>query len=403
MRTILSSSFVICGILVLGVLLATFPTSAAADENLVENGDFSRGLDGWTVSGGPGNTCQPSNPDEPGGYYSCAMVTDRGNPENPHLELYVGTGGEFGSEKFEPGVGRTLTRLPRDAGSITTLSLRAWSLANGSYVRTLIITDTELENATRLEDLYDAHRDWYESYYYPSREPTTITRDITNFHDPTTYLIVAGDRVAVDDITIVATAPSSEPLFMQQIDLIKNGDFSQSLKYWEEDPLFCCGKISEEGSPGNLHLELLRRPQVSQQVYLPEGASRVSVSIKAWALTLPGQNPENVIPNVEVRIIRDGSIFDGTVSQETFWFLKPALRTEPAITMSRDLTGFKGKNITLMISGEEAAVDDVSVLARWSSGFPTTVFPTLPVVAVILAASVVPLLALRRLNRTRSH
>jgi len=325
------------------------------------------------------------------------MVTDEGTPGNPHLELWIGTGGEYGMERFEQGVFQTLSRLPKDSGRIT-LSLRVWSLGNGSYVRTLIVTDTELANATGLEDLYDVHRDWYESYYYPSREPTTITRDITNFHDPTTYLLVAGDRVAVDDVTIVATPRSPEPLFTQQAELIKNGGFSQGFEYWEQG-----GKISEEGSPGNPHLELLARSWVSQEVRLPEDASGISLSIKTWALTLPGQNPENVVPWVEVRITHDGPIFNGTVSQETYWFLKPALRIEPAITVSRDLTGFKGKNITVKLTGEEAAVDDVTVLVTRSSfGFPITVSGLILIVAIILAALLGGFLALRHPRRTRT-
>jgi len=211
---------VACGILVLSALLAAFPVSGTAQENLIENGDFSQGLEHWTVIGGPSNTCEPNNPNEPGGYYSCAMVTDHGTPENPHLELYVGSGGKQGFERFLPGVEQTLSRLPTDAGRVT-LSLRVWSLGNTSYVRTLIYKQTGSIGNLTLEETYDVQGDWYESYYYPSQEPATITRDITNFHDPTTYLIVEGDRVAVDDITIVATAPSPLPLFMHQTELIK--------------------------------------------------------------------------------------------------------------------------------------------------------------------------------------
>jgi len=401
LRTTVSSLFPICGILVVNMMLATFPVSAAAQENLVENGDFSQGLQHWIV-GGPTNPCQPGNPSEPGGYYGCVMVTDEGTLGNPHLELYTGTGGEYGMERFEQNVEQTLSRLPKDAGRIT-LSLRVWSLGNVSYVRSLMQTGWR-ENLT-VEEMYASESDWYESYYYPSRKPTTITRDITNFHDPTTYLIVAGDGVAVDDITIVASPPAPEPLFMHQTELIKNGGFSQGLEYWEQNPLFCCGKISEEKSPRNLHLELLAGPPwLSQEVHLPEDATRISLSIKAWALTLPGQNPENVMSWVEVRLTHDGSIFNGSVNQETYWIAKPALRTEPAITITRDLTGFKGKNITVAIGGEEAAVDDVTVLATQSYlRFQVTVADLIPVGAIILAAIVGGFSALRHFRGTRNH
>jgi len=402
LRTTVSSVFLICGIIVVNVMLAAFPVPAAAQENLVENGDFSRGLQHWGV-GGPTNPCEPGNPSEPGGYYGCVMVTDEGTPGNPHLELWTGTGGEYGMERFEQDVSQNSLRLPKDAGRIT-LSLRVWSLGNTSYVRTLIQTGSR-ENLT-LGETYDVQGDWYESYYYPSREPTTITRDITNFHDPTTYLIVAGDRVAVDDIAIVAAPPSPEPLLVHQTELIKNGGFSQGLDYWEQDLLTIGrGRISEKGSPGNPHLELLAGlPWVSQEVHLPEDATRISLSIKAWALTLPGQNPENAMPWVEVRITHDGSIFNGTVDQETYSITKPTLRMEPAITITRDLTGFKGKNITLTIMGEEAAVDDVSVLATRSNlGSPTTVSGLIPVAAIILAALVGGFLGLRHVRRARNH
>jgi len=402
LRTTVPPSFLVCSVLVIHILLAGVPAHAVAQENLVENGDFSHGLEHWIV-GGPTNPCEPGNLSEPGGYYGCVMVTDEGTPGNPHLELWTGTGGEYGMERFEQDVGQTLSRLPKDAGSIT-LSLRVWSLGNTSYVRILIQTGSR-ENLT-LEETYDVQGDWYESYYYPSREPTTITRDITNFHDPTTHLIVAGDRVAVDDIAIVAALSSPEPLLMHQTELIKNGGFSQGLDYWEQDPLTIGrGKISEKGSPGNPHLELLAGPpKVSQEVHLPEDATRISLSIKAWALTLPGQNPENVMPWVEVRITHDGSIFNGTVDQETYGFNKPALRMEPAITITRDLTGFKGKNITLTLMGEEAAVDDVSVLATQSYlNFPATVSGLIPVAAVILATVVGGFLGLRHVRRARNH
>lgn len=380
---------------------AVFPVPAVAQENLVENGDFSQGLQHWGV-GGPTNPCEPGNPSEPGGYYGCVIVTDEGTPGNPHLELWTGTGGEYGMERFEQGVEQTLSRLPKDAGRIT-MSLRVWSLGNTSYVRTLIQTGSR-ENLT-LEETYDVQGDGYESYYYPSREPTTITRDITNFHDPTTYLIVAGDRVAVDDITIVATPPSPLLLFTHQTELIKNEGFSQGLNYWEQDPFnISRGKISEKGSPGNPHLELFAGlVWVSQEVHLPEDATRISLSIKAWALTLPGQNPENVMPWVEVHITHDGSIFDGTVDQETYSFsFFP--RMEPAIKITRDLTGFKGKNITLTLMGEEAAVDDVSVLATWSYFEPLPTLLGLVTVAVIfLAAFVVLFLRLRQGRRARDY
>ena len=374
-----------------------FPAHAVTQENLVENGDFSHGLEHWIV-GGPTNPCEPGNLSEPGGYYGCVMVTDEGTPGNPHLELWTGTGGEYGMERFEQDVSQNSLRLPKDAGRIT-LSLRVWSLGNTSYVRTLIQTGSR-ENLT-VEEMYDFQSDWYESYYYPSREPTTITRDITNFHDPTTYLIVAGDRVAVDDITTVATPPSPEPLFMHQTDLIKNGGFSQDLDYWEQDPsTIGRGKISEKGSPGNPHLELPAGLRwVSQEIHLPEDATRISLSIKAWALTLPGENPENVWPWVEVRITHDY----GKVNQETYTFGKP-LRTEPASTITRDLTGFKGKNITLTLMGEEAAVDDVSVLAARSYlGFPATVSGLIPVAAIILATVVGGFLGLRHVRRARNY
>ena len=401
MRTTVSSLFLICGILVVNMMLAAFPVPAAAQENLVENGDFSQGLEHWIV-GGPTNPCEPGNLSEPGGYYGCVMVTDEGMTGNPHLELYAGTGGEYGMERFEQDVEQTLSRLPKDSARII-LSLRVWSLGNTSYVRTLIQTGSR-ENLT-LEEMYDSQSDWYEAYYYPSREPTTITRDITNFHDPTTYLIVGGERVAVDDITIVATPPSPLPLFMHQTELIKNGGFSQGLEYWEQNLFNCCEKISEEKSPGNPHLELLAGPPwVSQEIHLPEDATRISLSIKAWALTLLGENPENVMPWGEVRITHDGSIFNGTVDQETYSIAKPALRLEPASTITRDLTGFKGKNITLTLMGEEAAVDDVSVLATRSYfGFPTTVSGLIPVAAIILATLVGGFLGLRHVRRARNY
>jgi len=218
----------------------------------VENGDFSQGLQHWIV-GFPTNPCELGNVSEPGGYYGCVMVTDEGTPGNPHLELYTGTGGEYGMERFEQGVEQTLSRLPKDAGRIT-MSLRVWSLGNTSYVRTLIQTGLR-ENLTR-EEMYDVQSDWFESYYYPSREPTTISRDIMSFHDPTTYLIVAGDRVALDDITIVAAPLSPEPVLMQQTDLIVNGDFSlgpECWKYWSWNSS-CCMQTSEKASPGNPHL-----------------------------------------------------------------------------------------------------------------------------------------------------
>jgi hypothetical protein len=328
LRTTVVSLFLICGILVVNMMLAAFPVPAAAQENLVENGDFSQGLQHWGV-GFPTNPCELGNVSERDGYYGCVMVTDEGTPGNPHLELWTGTGGEYGMERFEQGAEQTLSRLPKDAGRIT-LSLRVWSLGNTSYVRTLIQTGSR-ENLTR-EETYDVQGDGYESYYYPSREPTTITRDITNFHDPTTYLIVAGDRVAVDDITIVAAPLSPEPVLMQQTDLIVNGDFSlgpECWKYWSWNSS-CCMQISEKASPGNPHLELHggSESHVFQEVHLPEDATRISLSIKAWALTLPGQNPENVMPWVEVRITHDGLIFNGTVDQETYSITKPALRMD---------------------------------------------------------------------------
>jgi len=323
------------------------------------------------------------------------MVTDQGTPGNPHLELYAGTGGEFGNERFEPGVDQTLSRLREEASRIA-LSLRVWSLGNGSYVRTLVQTDSR-ENLT-LDQMYDVQRDGYESYYYPNREPTTITRDITNFHDPTTYLIVAGNRVAVDDITIAATPPSPEPLFAQQTDLIKNGGFSHGLEYWRQDPLFCCGKISEEGSSGNPHLELAAHSWVSQEVSLPEDAIGISLSIRAWAVTLPGQNPENIMPWVGVRITRDGSIFSGTADQETYWIIRPALRMEPSITITRDLTGFQGNKVTVTLTGQEVAVDDVAVLATSPPfALPITVTLMIPVVAIG------GFFVLRRLRRIRDY
>jgi hypothetical protein len=136
-------------------------------------------------------------------------------------------------------------------------------------------------------------------------------------------------------------------------------------------------QISDRMSPGNPHLELHGgfESDISQEVQLPEDATRISMSIKAWALTLPGQNPENVMPWVEVRITHDGSIFNGTVNQETYSIMKPALRMEPAITITRDLTGFKGKNITLTLMGEEAAMDDVTVLAYESASTAASVIP----------------------------
>ena len=388
MRTTVCSSFVACGILVLSALLAAFPVSGTAQENLIENGDFSQGLEHWTVIGGPSNTCEPNNPNEPGGYYSCAMVTDHGTPENPHLELYVGSGGKQGFERFLPGVEQTLSRLPTDAGRVT-LSLRVWSLGNTSYVTTLIQSGSR-ENLT-VEEMYDSQSDWYQSDYYPSREPTTITRDITNFHDPTTYLYVGGDQVAVDDITIIATPPAPEPL-MTQTELIKNGDFSQGPDYWKywNWNSSCCMQISEKASPGNPHLELHdgSKSHVFQEVQLPQDATRISLSIKAWALTLPGQNPENVMPWVEVRITQDESIFNGTIPQETYTFGKNALRMEPASTITRDLTGFKGKKITLTLMGE-AAVDDVTVLAYKLVSTATTSITNAPIPFLIFSAIVI--------------
>jgi len=88
------------------------------------------------IVGGPTNPCEPGNLSEPGGYYGCVMVTDEGTPGNPHLELWTGTGGEYGMERFEQDVSQNSLRLPKDAGRIT-LSLRVWSLGNTSYVRTL--------------------------------------------------------------------------------------------------------------------------------------------------------------------------------------------------------------------------------------------------------------------------
>lgn len=385
------------------MMLSAFPAPAAAQENLVENGDFSQGLQHWTV-GFPTNPCEPGNLSERGGYYGCVMVTDEGTPGNPHVELYTGTGGEYGMERFEQGVEQTLSRLPKDAGRIT-MSLRVWSLGNTSYVRTLIQTGSR-ENLTR-EETYDSEGGWFESYYYPSREPTTITRDITNFHDPTTYLFVAGNRVAVDDITIVATPPAPEPL-MHQTELIKNGGFSlgpESWKYWNWNSS-CCMQISEKTFPGNPHLELHggAESHVFQEVHLPEDATRISLSIKAWALTLPGQNPENVMPWVGVSITHDGSMFNGTMNQETYTFGKNALRTEPASTITRDLTGFKGKNITLTLMGEEAAVDDVTLLvAQPYLRIPVTVADLIPVAAAVLTAFVGGFLALRHFRRIRNY
>jgi hypothetical protein len=401
LRTTLPSPFLICVILMVNMMIAAFPVSAAAQENLIENGDFSQDLEHWTV-GSPTNPCEPGNLSERGGYYGCVMVTDEGTPGNPHLELYTGTGGEYGMERFGQGLEQTLSRLPKDAGRIT-MSLRVWSLENTSYVRTMLQTGWR-ENLT-LEEMYDFQSDWYESYYYPSREPTTITRDITNFHDPTTYLFVGGDRVAIDDITVVATPEAPEPL-THETELIKNGDFSlgpENWKYWNWNSS-CCMQISERISPGNPHLELHEGADssVSQEVQMPEDATRISLSIRAWALTPPGQNPENVMPWVGVSVTRDGSIFQG-MNQETYSVIKPALRMEPTVTVTRDLTGFKGKNITLTITGEEAAVDDVVVLATQSYvRFPATAAFLIPVVAIILAAIIGGFLALRHFRRTRN-
>jgi hypothetical protein len=296
------------------------------------------------------------------------IVTDEGTPGNPHLELWNGIGGEKGVTQ--------LVRLPKDVGRIT-LSLRVWSLGNTSYVRTLI--ETQYNDNLTLEEAYNVQYDWYESYYYPSRGPTTITRDITNFHNQTTYLLVAGDQVAVDDIAILAAPPSPEPLLMHQTELIKNP-----------------------------HLELLTGVEgslgLSQEIHLPEDATRISLSIKAWALTPPGENPENVWPSVEVRVTHDGSIFNGTLDQETYSITSSPLRLEPAITITRDLTGFKGKNITLTLFGEEAAVDDVSVLATRSYfGVPTTVSGLFTVAAIILATVVAAFLGLRHVRRARNY
>ena len=247
-------------------------------------------------------------------------------------------------------------------------------------------------------------------FYAPSREPATITRDITNFHDPTTYLYVGGDRVAIDDITIVAAPLSPEPVFMQQTDLIRNGDFSHGPEYWEYwdswNSSSCCLQISEKMSPGNPHLELHGgfQSDVFREVQLPEDATGVSLSVKAWGLTLPGQNPENVWPWVMVRITRGDAVFNGTGEQETYSFGKNALRMEPASTITRDLTGFKGKNITLTIMGEEAAVDDVTLLATQSYlRFPATVADLIPVAAIILAALVGGFLGLRHVRRARNY
>lgn len=365
MRTTVPASFLICGILVVNMLLAAFPAPAAAQGNLVENGDFSQGLQHWFVSGQT-NPCVPSVLSYPTG--GCVIVTDEGTPGNPHLELWNGIGGEKGVTQ--------LVRLPKDVGRIT-LSLRVWSLGNTSYVRTLI--ETQYNDNLTLEEAYNVQYDWYESYYYPSRGPTTITRDITNFHNQTTYLLVAGDQVAVDDIAILAAPPSPEPLLMHQTELIKNP-----------------------------HLELLTGVEgslgLSQEIHLPEDATRISLSIKAWALTPPGENPENVWPSVEVRVTHDGSIFNGTLDQETYSITSSPLRLEPAITITRDLTGFKGKNITLTLFGEEAAVDDVSVLATRSYfGVPTTVSGLFTVAAIILATVVAAFLGLRHVRRARNY
>jgi hypothetical protein len=363
LRTTVPPLFLICGILVVSVILVAFPVPAAAQGNPVENGDFSQGLEHWIVEGRT-NPCVPSVSSYPTG--GCVIVTDEGTPGNPHLELWNGIGGEKGVTQ--------LVRLPKDVGRIT-LSLRVWSLGNTSYVRTLI--HTQQNDTLTLEGPYKVQYDWYESYHYPSREPTTITRDITNFHNQTTYLLVAGDQVAVDDIAIVAAPPSPEPLLMHQTELIKNP-----------------------------HLELLTGIEgslgLSQEVHLPEDATRISLSIKAWALTPPGQNPENVIPSVEVRITHDGSI-SNVPFQETYSFsFFP--RMEPAITITRDLTGFKGKNITLTLFGEEAAVDDVSVLATRSYfGFPTTEPGLFTVAAIILAAVLGGFLGLRHVRRARNY
>ena len=383
-----------------------FHVPVGAQENLAENGDFSQGFEHWDV-GGPTNPCEPDNPSEPGGYYGCAMVTDDGTPGNPHLELWVGTGGEYGMERFEQGVFQTLSRLPKDSARIT-LSLRVWSLGNHSKVH-LFMDRRRGENLT-VEEMYAAQWDYYELFYAPSREPATITRDITNFHDPTTYLYVGGDRVAIDDITMVAAPLSPEPVFMQQTDLIRNGDFSHGPEYWEYwdswNSSSCCMQISEKMSPGNPHLELHGgfQSDVFREVQLPEDATGVSLSVRAWGLTLPGQNPENVWPWVMVRITRGDAVFNGTGEQETYSFGKNALRMEPASTITRDLTGFKGKNITLTIMGEEAAVDDVTLLATQSYlRFPATVADLIPVAAIILAALVGGFLGLRHVRRARNY
>jgi hypothetical protein len=263
------------------------------------------------------------------------------------------------------------------------------------------------ENLT-VEEMYAAQWDYYVSFYAPSREPTTIMHDITNFHDPTTYLFVGGDQVAIDDIAIVAALLSPEPVLVQQTNLILNGDFSLGPEYWKywNWNASCCMQISEKTSPGNPHLELHggSESDVFQEVQLPEDATGISLSIKAWALTLPGQNPENVWPWVQVRITRGGVVFNGTGEQETYSFGKRALRMEPASIITRDLTGFEGKNITFTLMGEEAAVDDVTVLATRSCfGFPTTIPGLIPVAAIILAALVGGFLGLRHLRRARNY
>ena len=416
LRTAVSSPSLICGILVANMLLTAFPVPAAAQENLVENGDFSQGLEHWIVDG-PTNPCQVGNPSDIGGYYGCVMVSDEETPGNPHLELWTGNGGAYGMERFEQDVYKDSLRLPKDAARIT-LSLRAWALGNYSYVRVALDRGLGGNLTTQLmrEATSAAEFDNYELFQVPRREFTTITRDITIFNlgDPLIFR-VAGDQVAVDDISIIAAPSSPEPMFTQQTNLVQNGDFSQGTQHWkywseyQQNTSSCCMTASEKGSPGNPHLKLQGVPdfplgQAFQEVHLPHDATRISLSIKAWA-----DNPTSIggdVPWVLLGITPAGIMFNGTLDEpETYAFGKNTLGTEPASVITRDLTGFAGKNITLSITmGIATAVDDVTILATRSYFEPSPTLPGLAIVAAIfLAAFVVWFLRPRQGRRTRGY
>ena len=410
LRTARSSVFLICVVLVVNLMLAAFPVPVAAQENLVENGNFSQGLEHWVV-GGPTNPCQPRNASDVGGYYGCIMVTDEGTLGNPHLELWTGNGGGCEMERFEQDVYKPSLNIPKDAR--ITLSLRAWSLGNHSYVRVAI--DRGPQGNLTVDEIYTAEFDNYEAFHVPSREPTTITRDISMFNlGGPVSLLVAGDQVAIDDISMVAAAPPAEPVFLQQTELTHNGDFSQGTsgwQYWGGFPpavSYCCMTTSETGTPGNPHLELQTPSfsppgQVFQEIPLPQGAARISLSIKAWAHNFSSTG--GIVPWVDVGITPGGVLFNGTLGEpETYVFGKNALMVEPPSVITRDLTGFAGKTVTVSITmGNDTSVDDVTILATWPYfGLPATAPALVPVAALIIVVLVGGFLRLRHVRRRKS-